>query len=226
MPARPDWIDKAFGIRQRVLKSKHQHFNNEQIQDFFGVKRATASTIMIAIGNIVNLGNVFVVPRESVEEFLEELHLAESAETAYKERSAKAAKPPKKPKPIKITIPEEYRRANLHKLPPNIIVEPGRLEIKGDAFKIIEAIGILGRALEIDQDSFENVWNKTPEVDLKLQLLLSGLRKKFGPPERQPDAPAVSTAPQLADEDRLASLLLPQSEDDDKLTTILIGCPW
>jgi hypothetical protein len=56
----------------------------------------------------------------------------------------------------------------LNELPDNIVIEAGRVEIKGDGLTIIQSLGLLARALETDCDLFIKACNQTPETDKRL----------------------------------------------------------
>jgi hypothetical protein len=92
----------------------------------------------------------------------------------------KAPEPPDS-KPIKVEIPEQCKYVRLNELPNNIVIEAGKLEIKGDGLTTIQSLGLLARALETDCDLFIKACNQTPETDKKLSLLLGNLRRGADP---------------------------------------------
>ena len=79
-------------------------------------------------------------------------------------------------KPIQIEIPEQCKYIRLKELPNNILIEAGKLEIKGDGLTIIQSLALLARALETDYEIFIRLCNQSSEIDEKLSKLIGNLR--------------------------------------------------
>jgi hypothetical protein len=90
-----------------------------------------------------------------------------------------AAPEPPDSKPIKVEIPEQCKYIRLTDLPPNVVIEPGRIEIKGDGFVILQCLALLARSLENDFELFIKACNATPKTDEKVSKLLTSLRKRL-----------------------------------------------
>src|ERR1035438_7096825 len=82
----------------------------------FEVKRASAQTLMKAIGGIQNVGGTHLVDREVLLEFLDQTIAADDVSGAVRSRREEAAPPPQ-PKRMKFSLPGELKSvmaADLH----------------------------------------------------------------------------------------------------------------
>jgi hypothetical protein len=213
MGRRAPWRNDLHPIKERVTRSKLEYWRREDIEDLFSIKREAARNIMLATAKIENLGGVYVASKYALLDLIEELIAADNPDRVLANLVDRAPQPPAA-KPIRVPIPEQFKTASLTELPTNILIEPGRLEIKGDGLAILQSLALLARALEgeLDFAQFCAVCNRTPETDKKLSNLLTELRRRF-----TPDGSPVQPAPTAES---------PAMEDIEEKTTFLIGWPW
>jgi hypothetical protein len=210
MARRAPWRHDLHPIQERVTQSKLEYWRRAEIEDLFAIKREAARNIMRATSNIENLGGVHVVSKYAILDLIEKLMADDNPDRVLANLLDKAPPPPIA-KPIQVPIPEQFKNVRLNELPSNIIIEPGRLEIKGDAIVILQSLALLARALEgeIDFAQFSQQCNRTPETDKKLSTLLTDLRQRFSP-----DGSPVKL-----------SNSAPQDDDGERIT-FLTGSPW
>ena len=94
MPKPVSWSYRAHEVRERVRHSKTQTWTRRDIEDLFEVKRASAQTLMKAIGGIQNVGGTHLVDREVLLEFLDQTIAADDVSGAVRSRREEAASPP------------------------------------------------------------------------------------------------------------------------------------
>jgi hypothetical protein len=213
MARRAPWRHSLHPIQERATLSKLEYWRREDIEYLFAIKREAARNIMRATGNIENLGAVHVVSKYALVDLIEKLIAADDPDRVLANLLDKA--PSRRiEKPLQVPIPEQFKTIGLSELPSNIIIKPGRLEIEGNAFVILQSLALLARALEgeIDLAQFCKRCNQTPETDKKLYNLLGGLRKRFN----SDGSPVESSA-------TTDSASLDEGEDSG---TFLIGSPW
>ena len=146
----------------------------------FDVGRATAQTLMKAIGEIQSVGAAHFVERSSLLAFLDEMIEAPSVEEALRQRVLEAEAPPA-PKTLRVTLPHDLRNVMLRDLPENIRLSPGRLEITAaSAVLMLESLAILAQVMQNDLEQVRFVLESPespPQIrDAELRLLLEGLR--------------------------------------------------
>jgi hypothetical protein len=146
-----------------VQDSKLEVWRRSDVEELFGVNRVTAHTLMRAIGDVQNIARNHLVDRAQILDFFEEMIKADNIEEAYRGR-LDAAKEPPKDKGLKVQIPEQFRTVVFETLPPQIKITPGKLEITGDGYSIVQSLGILARALTCDSDTIIAEWNKHLDV--------------------------------------------------------------
>ena len=180
MSRRAPWRNDLHPIKERIARSKVEYYQREDIEDLFHVKRVTAGKLMRATGAIQNLGRVYAVSRHDLMDLVERFINTDDVNRVLNNLLDKAPEPPDS-KPIKVEIPEQCKYVRLNELPDNIVIEAGRVEIKGDGLTIIQSLGLPARALETDCDLFIKACNQTPETDKKLSQLLGNLRRSVNP---------------------------------------------
>ena len=212
MARRAPWRHDLHPIQERVTQSKLEYWRREDIEGLFAIKREAARNIMRATSKIENLGGVHVVSKYDLLELIEKLIVDDNPDRVLANLLDEAPSPPTA-KPIQVPIPEQFKTVGLNELPSNIVIEPGRLEIKGDALTIIQSLALLARALEgeIDFAQFCERCNQTPEPDKKLSSLIGELRRHFNPDGSSVELSATAeSAPQ----------------DGEERVTFLTGSPW
>jgi hypothetical protein len=176
MPKPVSWSYRAHEVRERVRHSKTQTWTRRDIEDLFEVKRASAQTLMKAIGGIQNVGGTHLVDREVLLEFLDQTIAADDVSGAVRSRREEAAPPPQ-PKPMRFSLPGELKSVMAADLPENIELMPGRLTISGRVSEeIIEALYLLAQALQNDLGTIQVLLDPLPE---RPQVADSELRKLF-----------------------------------------------
>lgn len=151
--ARPlRWARDLHPIRERVTRSRTETWSRKDVEVLFGVSRVTAQTIMKAVGDRETVAKAHFIERSSLLEFLNEMIAAPSPEQAMRQRLETAAPAPK-PKPLRVSIPQDLRHSMLPDLPPNITLEPGRLEIRAPtALSMTESLAYLALIMQNDLD--------------------------------------------------------------------------
>jgi hypothetical protein len=85
---------------------------------------------------------VYAVSRHDLMDLVERFINSDDVYRVLNNLLDKAPEPPDS-KPIKVEIPEQCKYARLNELPNNIVIEAGRVEIKGDGLTIIQSLGLL-----------------------------------------------------------------------------------
>jgi hypothetical protein len=120
------------------------------IEELFGVGRATAQTLMRAIGEVQPIGGAHFVERSSLLSFLDAMIDAPDFDLALRSRVLEADAPPS-PKPLRIALPLDLRSVLLRELPANITLSQGRLEITADSTVVmLESLALLAQAMQND----------------------------------------------------------------------------
>lgn len=94
------------------------------MERLFGVDRATAQTLMKAIGEVQTVAGAHFVDRPSLLAFLDGMIKAPSVDGAMRARLA-GAKPVPRPKASRVALPADLRNAMLPDLPANLPWGPG-----------------------------------------------------------------------------------------------------
>ena len=180
MPRPVKWSRDLHPIRERATRSKIETWSRQDIEQLFNVGRATAQTLMKAIGEVQSIGAAHFVERTSLLAFLEEMIAAPSFDEAFRERVLDAETPPA-PKPLRIALAHDLRNIMLRDLPPNIKLSPGRLEITADtATAMLENLALLAQAMQNDLEKVRAVLEppaSPPRIqDEDLQFFLGTLR--------------------------------------------------
>ena len=149
------WRHHASSIAESVRRSVTESWTRRDLERVFGVQRATAQSLMRAIGEVQNVGGTYIVSRGAILGYLEELDTAPNLTVAHRERM-QLAEPVPRPKSLKIDLPEDLRSVMLRDLPPEILLEPGRIEVRGrDVASLLQNFYLLVMAMENDLGSLE-----------------------------------------------------------------------
>ncbi len=182
MPRPVKWSRDLYLIREHVGRSKTETWSRREIEDAFSVGRATAQTLMKAIGDVQSVGAAYFIERSSLLSFLDEMILAPSVEEAFRQRVLEAKLPPA-PKTLRVALPQNLRNIMVRDLPLNISLLPGRLEITaGSLIELLESLALLAQAMQNDLESVRTVLEpatSAPVVaDEDLRSLLANLRRQ------------------------------------------------
>ncbi len=144
-------------MRERAASSRTETWSRQEIEHLFSVGRATAQTLIKAIGHIQTIGTTHFVDRASLLAFLDAIIAAPSVEEGLRECLAEAEPAPTR-KRMKISLPQDLRHAMLPDLPANVVLAPGRLEItSGTAVGMLESLVALAMVMQNDLDRFQSV---------------------------------------------------------------------
>ena len=147
------WADRAYSIRDSVLKSKVQTYTRQNLEALFEVKRVAAQNLMKLIGGIHSVGLTHVVDRSDILGFLGKVLEAPTIQDGL--LACQLAKDPTpRVKPLRFTLPAELRSVMCRNLPDNINLSPGELKISGTSAEIIfEGLYLFAQALLNDLDT-------------------------------------------------------------------------
>ena len=179
--ARPvKWSRDLHPIRQRAARSRTETWSRTDIEELFGIGRASAQSLMKAIGQVQTVGGAHFVERPALLAFLDEMIAAPSVDEALRFR-LQEAQPAPRPKTLRVSLPEDLRRAMLPDLPANVKLSPGRIEVTAPtALEMLEALLALAMVMQNDLDRFQAAVEPAsahPEVsDEELKDMLSRLR--------------------------------------------------
>jgi hypothetical protein len=179
--ARPvKWSRDLHLIRERAAHARTETWGRVDIERLFDVGRATAQTLMKAVGEVQPVGGAHFVERTSLLSFLDAMIDAPDFDQAFRSRVHEADAPPS-PKPLRVALPSDLRSIMLRDLPGNISLSPGRLEITADsAVAMLESLALLAQALQNDLGQVQAIWEpaaEPPEVeDDDLRAFLAELR--------------------------------------------------
>ena len=156
--ARPvKWARNLHLLRERASRSRTETWSRQEIENLFTVGRATAQTLMKAIGEVQNVAGAHFVDRPSLLTFLEAMIAAPSVDQALRARLAEA-QPVPRPKTLRVSLPADLRHAMLPDLPTNITLGPGRLEIRAEtAESMLESLVALAMVMTNDLERFRSV---------------------------------------------------------------------
>ena len=180
MPRPVKWSRDLHPLRERALRSRTETWSRTDIEHLFGIGRASAHSRMKAMGEVQAVGGAHFVERPALLTFLDAMIAAPSVEEALRIRLAEA-EPPPKPKALRVSLPEDLRRARLPDLPANISLSAGRIEITADtAVGMLEILVALAMVMQNDLDRFREAIEPpiAPSVttDEELQAFLGRLR--------------------------------------------------
>jgi hypothetical protein len=179
--ARPvKWSRDLHSIRDRAADARTETWGRQDVERLFGVGRATAQSLMKAIGEVQPVGGAHFVERSSLLAFVDAMIDAPDFDQAFRSRIREADAPPSS-KPLRVSLPRDLRSVLLRDLPANISLSPGRLEITADsAIGIIESLAMLAQALQNDLVEIQAVLEpplSPPQIENDdLRAFLSELR--------------------------------------------------
>jgi hypothetical protein len=201
--ARPvKWSRDLHGIRERAANSKTETWARRDIERLFGVGRASAQSLMKAIGEIQPIGGAHFVERSAILAFMDSMIQSPAVDEALRER-LQEAEAPRRPRSLKISVPPDLRYAAVQDLPPNIRISTGRLEIDASSIEgLLESLALLALALQNDFDAVRKAIEprRAPVDDAALKGLLGRLRTQQPAPE-VPSVTPDNTDDQLENED-------------------------
>ena len=184
--ARPvKWSRDLYPLRERAARARTETWSRQDIEALFGVGRASAQSLMKAVGEVQAVGGAHFVERPALLAFLDAMIAAPSVEEALRQRLLEAEAPPR-PKTLRVSLPEDLRRARLPDLPANISLSPGRLEITAStAVAMLESLLALAMVMQNDLDRFQAAI-EPPQAgegqDDELRQLFSRLRSSSSLP--------------------------------------------
>ncbi len=156
--ARPvKWSRDLHLIRERALLSRTETWGRRDIERLFNVGRATAQTLMKAVGEVQPIGGAHFVERAGLLEFLEAMIDAPDLDEALRARILEAASPPSS-KPLRVPLPQDLRSVTVRDLPGNISLSKGRLEITAESTtSLLESLALLAQAMQNDLAQVEAI---------------------------------------------------------------------
>ena len=179
--ARPvKWSRDLHLLRERASRSRIETWSRQDLENLFGVGRASSQALMKAIGEVQSVAGAHFVDRASLLAFLDAMIAAPSIDEALRARLAEA-EPVPRPKALRVSLPADLRHAMLPDLPPNVALEPGRIEIRAaTAVEMLEGLVALAMVMQNDLERFRAVIESpsTPLVeDQKLRAMVSRLQE-------------------------------------------------
>ena len=156
--ARPvKWSRDLYPIRDRASRSRTETWSRQDIERLFGVGRASAQSLMKAIGEVQAVAGAHFIERTSLLSFLDEMIAAPSVEDGLRLRLLEAEAPPA-PGPLRVALPTSLRNVMLRDLPPHIRLSAGRLEITAEsAVSMLESLALLAQAMQNDLVQIQSV---------------------------------------------------------------------
>ncbi len=144
------WSRDLYSIKERAERDRIETWGRKDIERLFGVGRATAQSLMKAIGEVQPVAGAHFVERSSILSFLAEMIAAPDLDHALRERVL-IAPPPPRPKSLRVTLPQDLRSATVKDLPDTIRLSPGRLEIvAASAEGVLEGLVHLAQVMQND----------------------------------------------------------------------------
>ena len=181
MPRPVKWAVDLYQIRERALTSRTEAWSRSEIEHLFSVGRATAQTLMKAIGQVQTVGSAHFTDKAALTSFLDAMIAAPNAEVEFRTRLAKAEPAPKR-KALRVSLPGDLRHVMLPELPANIMLSAGRLEITAQtAVGMLESLLTLALVMQNDLDRFRLVIepaSQTTVEDDNLRRAIDHMRSK------------------------------------------------
>jgi hypothetical protein len=165
--ARPvKWSRDLHSIRERAAHARTETWGRLDIERLFGIGRATAQTLMKAIGEVQPVGGAHFVERSSLLSFLDAMIDAPDFDLALRSRVREADVPPS-PKPLRVALPSDLRSIMLKDLPQHISFSPGRLEITAySTVAMLESSTLLAQAMRNDLTQLQAVLEPTHDNEI------------------------------------------------------------
>jgi len=162
MPKPISWSYRMHEIRERVARSKLQSWSRRDLENLFELKRASAQSLMKAIGGIQNIGGTHLIDRDTLLDFLERSIASEDLSVTVQQSKLESGPAPK-PKRLTFSLPPELRSVMAADLPEAIRLEPGCLTITGcDSVAVIESLYLLAQAMQNDLDTVQQLLDPPP----------------------------------------------------------------
>ncbi len=181
MPRPVKWALDLHLLRERTASSRIETWSRQDLEHLFSVGRATAQTLMKAIGNIQLIGATHFIDRPSLIDFLDAMMAAPSVEEGLRDRLAEAEPAPAR-KRMKVSLPQDLRHAMLPDLPSNITLSAGLLEIRSQtAVGMLESLLALAMIMQNDLDRFQALIEPTrtsPVEDADLLRWIERMRER------------------------------------------------
>lgn len=179
--ARPvKWSRDLHPLRERAARARTETWSRVDIEQLFGVGRASAQSLMKAIGQVQTVGGAHFVERPALLTFLDVMIAAPTVGEALHRRMEEAPPPPKL-KTLRVSLPADLRRAMLPDLPAHVLLAPGRLEITAPTVVgMLESLLALAMVMQNDLDRFRAIVEPPdlPAVpDGELQAMCGRLRE-------------------------------------------------
>lgn len=176
------WSRDLHSIRERAANARTETWGRLDLERLFGVGRATAQSLMKAIGEVQPVAGAHFVERSSLLAFLDTMMAAPNFDETFRSRIREAEIPPSR-KPLRVALPSDLRSVMLRDLPTNISLSPGRLEITADsAVGIIESLALLAQAMQNDLGTISLILDPPPVPcrvkDDDLRALFDDLRQR------------------------------------------------
>ncbi|RZU29056.1 hypothetical protein [Edaphobacter modestus] len=153
MPRKIKWRHDIHTILSTVRNSKIETWTRANVEWAFCVSRGSAQTIVKAVGDVQDLGGKHVVSRSSLLAYLEAMINADDLHLAHKTR-LDTYEPVPKVKGLQIKVPDDLRTIMVRDLPPEVTLEPGRIEILGaNSEMLVERLLLLAMALQNDLET-------------------------------------------------------------------------
>ncbi len=176
------WSRDLHPIRERARHAATETWSRVDIERLFGVGRATAQSLMKAIGEIQPVGGAHFVERATLLSFLDALIEAPDFDEAFRARTREAEAPPQT-KPLRVSLPSDLRSVTLLDLPSNILLSFGKLEIQAEsAVAMLESLALLAQAMQNDPERIHAIFGPPPPPsvieDDDLKQLFASLRAR------------------------------------------------
>ncbi len=152
--ARPvKWSRDVHPIRERAARSRTETWSRQDIEQLFGISRASAQNLMKAVGEVQAVGGTHFVDRASLLGFLDQMVAADSVDEALRSKH-ESAEPVPRPSTLRLSLPEDLRRVTLKDLPETVVLSPGEIRVTGaNAEQVLEGLIVLAQVMQNDLDS-------------------------------------------------------------------------
>lgn len=180
MPRPVKWARDLHAIRERAANASTETWSRVDLENLFGVGRATAQTLARAIGEVNSVAGAHFVDRSSLVDFLDKMIAAPSVEDGLRDRLVQAPSPPRR-RPLKVSLPRDLQTVTARDLPPHIRISTGLLTIEASEMEqLLESLVLLARILECDSDGTQKLLepSKPPVDDGALRDLLERMRSE------------------------------------------------
>jgi hypothetical protein len=181
MPRPVKWARDLNAIRERATNSRTETWSRADIEDLFGVGRATAQSLTKAIGEVQAVAGAHFVDRSNLLAFLDSMIASPMVEASLRKRLIEAPSPPHR-RPLKVALPPDLRIATVCDLPANIRISSGELRISASNMEgLLESLVVLAKVLESDFEAVQTlIETPRPSVDEEaLRRLVHNLRSKL-----------------------------------------------